>query len=60
MERDQEKTRNQTRTKPNRRELRKVLARRLEEYYRAISADLPPRFREMLERLTGKKQGPNS
>jgi len=59
MERDQE-TRNETRNKPNRRELRKVLARRLEEYYRVLSADLPPRFREVLERLTGKKQEPNS
>jgi|KBSSwiStaDraftv2_1062776.scaffolds.fasta_scaffold2754882_1 hypothetical protein len=57
MERDQ-KTRNETRNKPNRRELRKVLARRLEEYYRALSADLPPRFRKVLERLTGKKQEP--
>ena len=55
MERDQE-TRNQT----NRRELRKALARRLEDYYRVLSAELPPRFREMLERLAGKKQEPNS
>ena len=55
MERDQK-----TRTETNRRELRKVLARRLEDYYRALSAELPPRFREMLERLTGKRQEPKS
>src|ERR1044072_9601633 len=54
MERDQE-----TRTEPNRRELRKILARRLQDYYRALSAELPPQFREMLERLTGKKNDPN-
>ena len=55
MERDQE-----TRTEPNRRELRKILARRLQDYYRALSTELPPQFREMLERLTGKKNDPNS
>ena len=39
-----------------RRNVREMLARRLREFYNAISSELPPRIRELLERLTVKKE----
>jgi hypothetical protein len=39
-----------------RRNLRQILARRLQEYYQAISRELPPRIRELFERVTVKKE----
>jgi hypothetical protein len=39
-----------------RRNVREMLARRLREFYSAISSELPPRIPERLERLAGKQQ----